>query len=524
MYLDILQNGMYVVGGTVVKEDAFDIDYGDIASAWTDITTTYAPNHYAANWTGLAMSANGLYQTAVSTATGPVADYIYVSTDCGATWIKQTGAGAYYFSDVAMSADGMIQTATANLAGAGYIYTSNDYGATWTQRGTDIGWTAIDMSATGQLQTAVTANGVPWISSNYGVTWAAQSTTAQNWTDVAMTSDGKMQLASAVGNIWTSTNYGVTWIEHTTGFPFNLGTRNWQNVGMSSDGKTQFIADDTSGASYPLDITLYVSNDYGTTWSEQLSSSNNTWGNVCISKDGKIILAAVNSGALWYSTNYGNGWTTVAFTNQNWVVVAISSDGRVLAAGIDGFGLARSLSDLKTYGNFDIHGRVSISNETVTPNDGIRKSVGNRTADTGTWTEDVTDTPIELVGKGSLTNTGTIIVLNELTVPSGYANRIWIGKIWISAICPTGTYRYAYGNFELRGWGSGSDHNTDQLIDKEYEVVNVSTIYNNANTINVYVVSNPTGTKSSSIAIENQLGDIAYIYYRFEGCLHTQDI
>lgn len=359
----ILSNGMYVVGGTIVKEDAFDIDYGTIPTLDSSVTTTAAPNHYAANWTGLAISANGLYQTAVATDNVPAADYIYTSNDCGTTWTKQTGTGAFYFSDVAMSADGKIQTAVVNNSATGYIYTSSDYGATWTQRGTDIGWTAVDMSATGQFQTAVTANGLPWTSIDYGVTWVIASASTSNWTDIAMTSDGKTQIASTVGNIWTSTDYGVNWTEQTTGSPFNLGTRNWQRVGMSSDGKTQFIADDTSGATPPLDTTLYVSNDYGVTWTVQIASETLTWGDVCISKDGKIILAAIYGGEFYYSINYGSGWSPLVLANQNWIATAISSDGRISVVGIDGLGLTNSIANLKAYGHQDIQGSVNITNQ-----------------------------------------------------------------------------------------------------------------------------------------------------------------
>jgi hypothetical protein len=75
-------------------------------------------------WTDIAMSADGRIQSATNLS--GTDGYIYVSTDYGKTWFI-TASLQKNWRTIAMSSDGKVQTAAymTFMGGGGYIYTSN---------------------------------------------------------------------------------------------------------------------------------------------------------------------------------------------------------------------------------------------------------------------------------------------------------------------------------------------------------------------------------------------------------------
>ncbi|MCX8482826.1 MAG: hypothetical protein ORN50_04545, partial [Crocinitomicaceae bacterium] len=196
-----------VTGGGIWRS----ADYGNITS-WTQTT---APTNI--NWQGVAVSASGLYQTAVvgSTTNGG----IWNSTDYGITWIQNTQTdtrGNIYWQNVSMSACGQYQTAVVGDPDAktkGDIWTSSDFGNTWaknTSTGTNQVWYQNVMNSSGQYQTAIVQDGGIYDSVDYGLTWAINQvvgTTNNKWQGLAMSSSGQYQTVAASGQgIWVSNN------------------------------------------------------------------------------------------------------------------------------------------------------------------------------------------------------------------------------------------------------------------------------------------------------------------------------
>lgn len=266
-------------------------------------------------WSSIAMSDNGIVQTA-TTYQGK----LHISSDSGKTW-SDSGLSKQW-SGVAMSSDGKIQTAAAH---DGTLYVSNDYGNNWESKESARIWRTVAMSSDGKFQTAITwAVDYIYVSSDYGNTWTPKGTKGP-WITIAMSSDGKIQTAAgmttSMQKIYTSSDYGETWTARDR-------RAYWRSVSMSSDGKIQtgvaFSGMDGKGR-------IYVSNDYGISWSEKVNTNGLFLTNVDMSEDGKIQTASVYNGQLQFSNDYGATWTPFG-TKAVWNDVAVSADGSKQAA------------------------------------------------------------------------------------------------------------------------------------------------------------------------------------------------
>lgn len=108
-----------IIGGTLTPfANASDDDY-----QWSDIGDTVNTQQ---TWESTASSADGTKLIAAA-----YGDFLYTSTDSGATWTKQLSAGDRYWQAVASSADGSKLTAADS---GGFIYTSINGGLDWTEQ------------------------------------------------------------------------------------------------------------------------------------------------------------------------------------------------------------------------------------------------------------------------------------------------------------------------------------------------------------------------------------------------------
>jgi len=152
----------------------------------------------------IAISYNGLYQTIAT-------ENIYISNDYGQTW-KNTTLDDFEdrnWYSIAMSSDGLYQTA---LESGGDIYISGDYGNTWTYVSDPIvvnkNWVSVSVAATGQYQTVLEQNGSIYTSIDYGYSWSVIDDPAlqnKQWQFVSVSSDALYQCAVEYGgHIYTS--------------------------------------------------------------------------------------------------------------------------------------------------------------------------------------------------------------------------------------------------------------------------------------------------------------------------------
>lgn len=283
------------------------------AQTWTQ---TSAP---ITNWTAIASSADGVKLVAVASGGA-----IYTSTNSGASWAPATNAPDQAWRAVASSADG--NKLIAAVRGGG-IYRSVDSGLTWTQTGASSNaWISITSSADGNKLAAVASifpppdfftssdsgttwitNGSPsplqpmethwwlvaasapsWPQTNAGNSWTTNDIVGGTSSSAASSADGSRLVVTGIvaggGRICLSTNSGLAWTQ--TNAP-SVGP-----VALSADG-TKLVA--ASSVSYSNNFPIYVSTDFGVTWTTNFPPGTNYWTGVVSSADGGK-LAAIASG------------------------------------------------------------------------------------------------------------------------------------------------------------------------------------------------------------------------------------
>ena len=212
----------------------------------------------------------------------------FLSTNYGATWNFVEGVPTTTWFKSAMSSDGSIIT----LAGNEQLYVSTDFGASFAARDSLRGWTSIAMSSDGIKQVAVVQNGQIYISTNSGTNWTAKGLT-KVYRDVASSSDGSiLTAATSDAGIYISTNFGQDWNQVSS-----LSSFAFSSVAMSSDGSIQSAVRDITAPPYSDEI--YVSADYGSTWTKKqliINTASQAVQGIAMSSNGKKQAAAVING------------------------------------------------------------------------------------------------------------------------------------------------------------------------------------------------------------------------------------
>lgn len=265
------------------------------------------------SWVASAISADGKYMTAVCRE-----GEVYSTDDYGMTWAVQDLG--YDFYSVFMNSTG--QYRIAGSLSPSQTIVSNDYGVTWTSTGIAYCINAV-LSDDGRYQTIALGNSNVYVSSNYGATWARATGLYAN--KLAMSSSGRYQLTGYGGaSSWKSDDYGATW-------SVAQGWNVW-NPAMSQDGKYQLL-----GAAYSFSDS-FKSSDYGTTWQAiTLPGILHPYAyGCCVSSSGQhmaLINAEGGNDYIYVSNNYGVTWTKRSGASlANWSMLIMSDDGQYLTA------------------------------------------------------------------------------------------------------------------------------------------------------------------------------------------------
>jgi len=275
-------------------------------------------------WQGVASSADGNVLVAVHGNYGPICS----STNSGVTW-STNNAPDYAWISVASSADG------TKLAAVGFdgpynavVYVSTNTGASWSLAAAPPGAQsyAIASSADGARLVLASWNNQIQISTNSGATWTGTGS-ADQYTTVACSADGTKLVAAGWNSsaIYTSTDSGATWTRHDV--PYN----SWWSSACSADGTKMVVV----GRGCPI----YLSSNAGDTWTEVTNAPQAEWLSVLMSGDGNKIVAWDGSDYLIYvSTNYGTTWTSNS-PSIDWpyfqACLTASADGNKLVAASD---------------------------------------------------------------------------------------------------------------------------------------------------------------------------------------------
>ena len=259
------------------------------------------------NWTSLAMSDNGRYQSSTM-----YQNKIHTSDDYGITWTPISQTLNQLWTCISMSSDGAIQFASTYYSN---LYKSTDYGATWTKNSYIHQWTGIDMDSSGQYVTGVIINGYIKVSNDSGASWTSfgKNLGKKVWGAVKVSYTGKYQTALAVNDgIYRSVDYGITWDQ-------KLDEKvTWKSVTMDSTGQYQMACAENG--------CVYNSDDYGNTWEKleelgvrqwvSVSMSGDNYKRTILAKYDKIIIS-IDGGVIWKETGedmFYKPWSTISMS------------------------------------------------------------------------------------------------------------------------------------------------------------------------------------------------------------------
>jgi photosystem II stability/assembly factor-like uncharacterized protein len=135
------------------------------------------------------------------------------------------------------------------------------------------------------------------------------------------TTKSLLTLAVMLGGVSAAVNHSQAQDWTLTSAPIT----NWSCVASSADGSNLVAAVNTG--------PIYLSTDAGATWTAA-SAPGATWGCLASSSDGSVLLAGTSDGDLYGSTDAGTTWAPLpsGISTNGWVSVASSADGGILMA------------------------------------------------------------------------------------------------------------------------------------------------------------------------------------------------
>jgi len=237
--------------------------------------------------------------------------------------VETPGPAVLQWNDIAISETGQYITAS----GWDHLYVSSNYGVTFTVKSVSGNtWRGVSMSGDGQYQLAafMGLSGKVYRSTNYGASWTVISVPDKFWIDTAVSYEGQYQIAVAYhitmrpAVVYISSDYGVTWTE----IPALAGVTYGQ-AAISETGQYVVISDTSGNINY--------SSDYGATWSIVFTAPAGYFQGLDMSKNGAYITAGIDGGSLWLSHDYGVTWVEKDYNNR-WSAVALSYSGRIQVA------------------------------------------------------------------------------------------------------------------------------------------------------------------------------------------------
>jgi len=159
--------------------------------------------------------------------------------------------------------------------------------------------------------------------------WSESDSDSLYWSAIAATSDGQLLYATVGvegsesgggGGIYISDNYGQSWSESLAPTP-----KFWVDIATSSNGQYVYAA---IGGNYEVG-GIYISSNYGQSWSLSSAPDASTWLSITASSDGQYVYASVYDLGIYMSVDYGQTWSlTSAGASYYWGLIGTSGDGQ----------------------------------------------------------------------------------------------------------------------------------------------------------------------------------------------------
>ena len=307
----VVKSDMVAVSGTPTWYGGFVSDSGQYQTVinsttgylWdsSDFGASWTPNTGAGalGWLSISISGNGVYRVATT-----VSDTIYVSINSGANWsVAFTAPSTVNAIGTAITDNG--ETMYVTLSGD-YVRKSTNYGTSFSSITTlgQQGWNFPSVASAGQYVLIPYGNGLKR-STDYGATWFSAGSSLSYITS-AMSDSGQYQITAATigGDISVSSNYGSSFASISTG---SVTNKYFYSSAMYASGEFMLIADNS--ISNPIDNGwVWRSSDFGASFNKITSLGQAAWEGVGFG--GQYALAVAPT-AVYRSTNYGNSWTQV---------------------------------------------------------------------------------------------------------------------------------------------------------------------------------------------------------------------
>lgn len=319
--IDISDSGQYQTAVVNNGNIYISSDYGK--------TFTGVSGNYLKIWISISMSGTGQYQTAAIKSST-----LYRSTNYGVTWTSAGGSNDW--ESISVSSLGQYQAAAAYY---GLLYFSSNFGSTWTASSFENSWTGIAISSSGMYVTAVASINSVFSSNDYGsnLLQVVNDDNNKNYA-VDMSIDGKNQVIAVINNgincVLISTTFGNSWsksIPRQSSFLLS-------DISISSDG---YYITTVENGGYILRTSVYSTSFIPTpspTFTMSPVSSNiewnpvtasNTWIDVAISGTGQYITAIVPDENVYISNNFGLSFSlSINVRKMSYQSVAMSKDGK----------------------------------------------------------------------------------------------------------------------------------------------------------------------------------------------------
>jgi hypothetical protein len=167
-------------------------------------------------------------------------------------------------------------------------------------------------------------------SNNYGYTWSDFTglSGGEGLSGACISADGNYKVVCAGSN--SKILVGTDWINWTT---TTLPTTYINSPSISYDGKYILVV--SSNEYQGNDTKIFVSNDYGATFTTITTETNQSWRTSAMSLDGKYMIAggghqSTGYGTVYNSTDYGVTWNIIPEMSSLslWTHVNISKSGK----------------------------------------------------------------------------------------------------------------------------------------------------------------------------------------------------
>jgi len=272
-----------------------------------DTNGTALPSAGGTPLTSVMARDNANYIAVTNNSAGSVRVGHY-STDGGATFTAHPSSNGFCVGS-AISDDGQF-ILFANSSAPSVMYYSYNGGSSWSSKNAGNVVGSVCCSSDGSkvfMSPTSTVYSIGNISTDSMANISSVTLPATGWYGSCMTGDGSRIWIARYANVSGkqvaySDNDGASWTTVTV--DAGITSNHSQFIKCSKDGKHLIV-----GAP---NADLYVSNDFGTTWTKKTMSENVYQLSVNISSSGRymVCVSTVTNGRFFYSKDFGATWNT----------------------------------------------------------------------------------------------------------------------------------------------------------------------------------------------------------------------